>query len=643
MKMVTIALSAVLVASSAFAQAKPKGPDVWPLVDEAAAFIKAGQLDKVEEKAAMILEADRSQPMGHTLLIWTLEKKGAHEAAIAACDALAKAFPVGPEVKKPDPLRRHQLWHYYAERHKGEAFFRLKRYGEAATCFEAAARLAYQAARPMDAHQTYRWQIQMKNRQADALWAAGKKEEAVALRKQIIAKFARDARAGNVLLRVNAALVTNLKALGRAKEANQVIAKILMDKRLDPVQYGWLGTRWTKDSPWQPPKADDKITARHAPGAFIIRSEGRFELRVNLATEQRYAMITSWYDLETDPLREVDLLDDNWFSIFKPHHLGQQELVDGKWKPIPYRRYVELRKAGKLGVGYTKKQNAFKVIENTPARVRFGYVNRSWPAETVTYTVYPDGRIYIGTHWTPYNADKTIKILRMGYYTGVSGTINWRTTIGKQTGMVGQNVVSGQTPFTMLHSNEHYPTALESTRADLAKCLVRPTSSYGNNTLFLAWFRTPVGVRFKPDEQPEVNEACFIHIWPNNRDTYEAALHYMQDYQTPAKLTVTTGTLVTDDPGDYNHDGFNEAEGCYVVRADANAVALGIDGSTVKRFSPIFKVLDVTGADHDLNFAGETGGEPGPASMHVDAKTKTAIVRLTHPVLSAGKLTITFK
>jgi len=31
----------------------------------------------------------------------------------------------------------------------------------------------------------------------------------------------------------------------------------------------------------------------------------------------------------------------------------------------------------------------------------------------------------------------------MGFYTGVSGTVNWRTTIGKHTGMFGSPYIRG--------------------------------------------------------------------------------------------------------------------------------------------------------------------------------------------------------
>jgi len=633
--MLTVSVSAV--AAAAWGQEAPAKADVWPLVDEAAALIAKKDFAGAKAAAGKVIVTDPKQPIGYALLIHALEALGDDAAVIQASNDLAVAMPVGADVKKPDPLRQHQLWHYHANRHMGEALMRLKRYVEAADCFEAAGKLAFDAARPMDANQTRRWQIRMKDRQADALWEAGKREDAVTLRQQVIAKSDRDVRTCNNCVRVKASLFRNLAALGRADEAKTILDEAAADDRLDAVQKSWL-TAAADAAPWKPPSPTGKLAATRTSDAFVIRSEGRFELRVNLATQDRYAMITQWYDLETDPLREVDLLDDNFFTLFKPHHVSQSELVDGQWKNIDYNRYVQLRKAGRLGVGYTKDQNAFEVLENTPQRVRYRYTNRSWPAETVTYTVYPDGRVAIGTHWSLVNPDKTIKINGMGYYTGVSGTVNWRTTIAGKTGMFGSPYIQGAAPFTMMHSNENYPTVLDATRADVAKCLVRPTSSYGNNTLFLAWFRSPVGVRFKPDEQAEADEACFIHIWPNDRNSFEAELPYVQDYQTPAKLDVTTGTLVTDDPGDYNHDGFNEAEGCYVVRAAKDTVALTIDGSQVTRISPVFKVLGGQGTGAEVMLDGTRLVEGETSAAQVDGRSGTALVRIVGAVSKVSKL-----
>jgi len=439
---IIVVVLVVLVVSVASAQKKPSRPDLWPVADEAAALIKAGKYVEAKATVDRILKLDPKAPIGHTMRIHCLEKLGDVAGVIEACDTFAAHYPVGPEVKKPDPLRKHQLWHYHTERHKGEALMKLKRFDEAVACFKTADKLAFSAARAMNAALTARWQIAMKNRQADALWAAGKKEEAVALRRRIIAKFDRSPRYCNNCVRVKAALVRDLRALGKADEARKLLDATLADKRLDAAQRNFINARVLAESATEGEQYD-VLTARLTQGSFIIRSAGRFELRVNLKTKDRYAYITSWYDLETDPLREVDLLDDNWFSIFKPHHLDQSERVDGKWQHIPYKRYVELRKAGKLGVGYKKDQNAFKVLENSPARVRFGYVNRSWPGETVTTTVYPDGRITVGTHWRPMRPDGTIRINSMGFYTGVSGTVNWRTTIGKHTGMFGSPYIRG--------------------------------------------------------------------------------------------------------------------------------------------------------------------------------------------------------
>ena len=76
----------------------------------------------------------------------------------------------------------------------------------------------------------------------------------------------------------------------------------------------------------------------------------------------------------------------------------------------------------------------------------------------------------------------------------------------------------------------------------------------------------------------------------------EAARRYAGDYRNPDKLAVTKGEAVTDDAGDFDADGFNEAEGCYVLKASSDGVALTLHGAKTPRQSPAFKVKGWSGA-----------------------------------------------
>ena len=63
---------------------------------------------------------------------------------------------------------------------------------------------------------------------------------------------------------------------------------------------------------------------------------------------------------------------------------------------------------------------------------------------------------------------------------------------------------------------------------------------------------------------------------------------------TPAKLAVTSGKVDTTDADDYDGDGFNEVQGCYVLNAEKD-VAFALPAGATGRMFPAFKIKDWTG------------------------------------------------
>lgn len=632
------------VTAYGWAQTKPASPpDTWPDIHKAVDLIGQKQFAQAGEMARAIIKTDPAQPMGYALLVSVAQQTQDFAGVVKACDELAGAMPLNPKPKDEGLFTQHQFWNYYASRHKGEALFATKKYAEAAECFAAARKLAFDVAKNFDASQTARWQILTGNRQADALWEAGEIADSIALREELLAKFDKDWQACNNCVRVKAAMARSYQVRGDSEKAKAIVDAVAADKRLDDVQKSWLVAQ-VEGKAWQAPKAGDKLVSFEAPQSFVIRCEGRWEMRVDLTDKGRYGPIGQFYDLENDPLREHNLLTTSYFPLLKPHHVGYLELRDGKWQAIDYDRYTKLK--DKIDVGQDKQQNTFGVIEATPARVRCGYTHKSWPNETLIYTFYPDGRLYVGSHWSLMHPDKDVKITEMGFYLGVNGTTNWRTTIGKLTGMLGEQSIAGQAPFTMIHSNGDFPHFFDATRASLALGTRNPadmTGSYGNNCLPLAFFRTPVRVAFKPDETPEKDLAFLIHFWPNGRDTFQAELPYMEDFQNPAALTLAKGEGVKDDAGDFDKDGFNEAEGCYVVRPADGQVDLTIDGTKTPRYSPVFKVLGVKGGAVSVTMDGKALAEGREVATSVNEKTGVAVVRIIGPVTTAAKVSIAVK
>ena len=60
--------------------------------------------------------------------------------------------------------------------------------------------------------------------------------------------------------------------------------------------------------------------------------------------------------------------------------------------------------------------------------------------------------------------------------------------------------------------------------------------------------------------------ALQLRIMPSFLEQPDLAEKYRGSYQHPANLVIQEGKLVIDDSGDLNSDGYNEGEGCHVVR-----------------------------------------------------------------------------
>jgi hypothetical protein len=85
---------------------------------------------------------------------------------------------------------------------------------------------------------------------------------------------------------------------------------------------------------------------------------------------------------------------------------------------------------------------------------------------------------------------------------------------------------------------------------------------------------------------------CFRH----DINGHEAAQPYANDYRSPDHLAVSKGRLDTIDDGDTDADGFNEAEGCYVLKSAPDGLAFAMHGRALARMFPAFKIKDWPGA-----------------------------------------------
>ena len=65
---------------------------------------------------------------------------------------------------------------------------------------------------------------------------------------------------------------------------------------------------------------------------------------------------------------------------------------------------------------------------------------------------------------------------------------------------------------------------------------------------------------------------------------------YAEDYRRPDRLAVAQGEVDKTDAGDLDKDGFNELEGCYVLKSGPTGTGFTLHGSELPRMQPVFKI-----------------------------------------------------
>ena len=272
-----------------------------------------------------------------------------------------------------------------------------------------------------------------------------------------------------------------------------------------------------------------------------------------------------------------------------------------------------------------------KVLESSPARVilqvkgSLGYLEAEKVKVRKTYVIYPTGQIYVKNYFE--NMPKC-------YYVGpyVNGMLAfapanafvdleddpdvWRRWGGQK------SLCNAKSSFMLFHGVEKHPQFFKPTvkghRDDMkigdVKSDVLVVLHY-QETMVYYWGRWAHSTRVNGKECKvgDINYASTIsgiieydlkdsktlthllQIKPSTMDSIDDVKPYVADYRKPGALLVTKGSPVKDDADDLNHDGYNEAEGCYLVKATGNEVAFELD-CKVKRFNPIFKIVNWSAA-----------------------------------------------
>jgi len=340
------------------------------------------------------------------------------------------------------------------------------------------------------------------------------------------------------------------------------------------------------------PCAAQTINAKQIDDKTIrVTVPGRFETDFT----KRKGFGHTWYDLKHDPekihnLAPVD--DENGFFWIK-NGPGPERPAGGRsW--------------------YANPAKAVRLVEANPVRARvrlkgvhmcYGkpWKKMEWPelGFELTWTIYPTGHVF-GDYTLV--ADQPVKLHH--FLAIIKSTGHWGplgTGVGKgeihPASEAGDGVKpSGRKPCAWVLQHSNGPTHF----TDIL--MVFQDGKYGGTYWNMGYrdrdYRTGLNIlAMFPDKAVPaggMHIPVMFRIAEDMSDVKTAALH-ANAYRAPGKLTVTQGKVVTDDAGDYDGDGYNESEGCYVLRSTPVGVAFTLPGAKTPRMTPAFKILDWKG------------------------------------------------
>lgn len=321
-----------------------------------------------------------------------------------------------------------------------------------------------------------------------------------------------------------------------------------------------------------------------------VIAPGNFETTFTM----RKGFVGNWFDLKHDPEKKRDLapvLAEN--GILWTKNGLPEGVKDGSYYANPPEK-MELLEAGPVRVR----------VRVSGAHARYGSASpqRKWKelGFEQTFTIYPTGDVYIDYALV---AEKPIKLHHFLLIIKSNGT--WgRNGKGEGKGEVRIAAEAGPKKPTTWGKNlssfglqwSNGPTYSQ----DILMVMYQGkySGSYWGGGYKDLDERTGLNILSRwPDRIiPKGKDHIFLLMrFDHDINGHQAAIPYANDYRTPDKLDVTQGKLDTTEEGDADADGFNEAEGCHVLKASPAGVAFTLHGKKTPRMDPAFKIKGWTG------------------------------------------------
>jgi hypothetical protein len=336
-----------------------------------------------------------------------------------------------------------------------------------------------------------------------------------------------------------------------------------------------------------PAWAQDIRAKQEGESTIRVVSEGRFETTFT----KRKGFGATWFDLKHDPQKKHDLapvLDENGLLWVKTAGQG----ADGSW--------------------YANPPGEMKLLEAGPTRVR---VRLSGPHQRYgntgpgaawkdlgfaqTFTVYASGEVYADYALIteqPLALHHFVLVLKPNGAWGNRGKGAGANEV-HCAGEFGPDKPAGPTASSFALQWTDGPTHFQDMLMVLREGKYK--GSYWNEGYEDKDLRAGLDIMTRWPDQTLPKGADHISLLLCFRDDlngHQAAAAYANDYRSPDRLNVSDGVLDTSDEGDRDADGFNEAEGCYVLKSAAKGVRFRLHGAKLQRMQPAFKVKGWQGA-----------------------------------------------
>jgi len=205
------------------------------------------------------------------------------------------------------------------------------------------------------------------------------------------------------------------------------------------------------------------------------------------------------------------------------------------------------------------------------------------PQHAWRYVIYPSGRVYVRN--SSQGNGLTWPAQRVGYTIAVDGRSGF-TRIAPGPSVAG----SPATAFVLLSLPGR-------ARPDLLWCPHVLAVARRQLELTSSDERRVAVTVGDVEPSDGVDAAHLLRFWPCDLDATPEGQTFAADYQHPATLSVARGRTVTNVPGDLDHDGFNESEGCYELALTEGLLRFKLLPGTTLRHQPVFRVHAATARD----------------------------------------------